>query len=147
MSAHVSAQLHTCSPRTSPPLTTLVGTSINRNQGEHVIQRSLNQILSGCKLFSGRNQHNNNKSNKQGPASPGHTCIYQLSSSQDKLDLIPITNQVANLIDNIITPFTSHELINTLLTTLWHWITTPLPTKHSQMHRSPQTLYNAEAVL
>ena len=43
-----------------------------------------------------------------------------------------------NLIDNSIRLITSHELTNTLLAILWHWIATLLPTRYSQKHYNPQ---------
>ena len=58
--------------------------------------------------------------------------------------LIPIRSLIS--FDKGIRPIISHELTDTLITTLWHWIATPLPTRHSQKHHNPQMILNTEAV-
>ena len=54
------------------------------------------------------------------------------------------TNKVANIIDESTKLITNHAQSNTLKTTLWHWITTPLLTRHSQNHRNLQIIQSTE---
>ena len=109
----MSAQLHTCSLTTPPPLTTLGITSIKLQLGRkygHNDPSTRSQVEEANIIT--------NKSNKQGLVLPGHTCSSQLSKAQSQGRAHANTNKVANLIDNSIRPITSHELIDTLIIAL-----------------------------
>ena len=59
----------------------------------------------------------------------------KLIEAQDKVELM-LTPMVMNSIKNSIKLITNYKLMDTLITTLWHWLATLLPTRYSQKPES-----------